>query len=247
MNTELDSLVEKNLKERLKDNSYPGRGIVVGQVSPEKWAIVYWIMGRSANSRNRCFVEQDGNLQTVPADPRKVEDPSLILYNAVRRWNRCWIVTNGSHTDVIVEELSQGNELLKALETQRHEPDAPNFTPRISGLLDFRAERPTVYLSSLRQSQLVPEESDHRLYQFRRLMPGYGYALTTYLQDGNPLPTYDAPPFLLPLFETPRKCAEFFWEKLHSENRISLAVFHIHAESLEQEMHIINANALSSV
>lgn len=224
----------------LGQNDYPGRGVVLGQLDPEHWGGIYWIMGRSANSRNRRFVYEDQILRTEPADPSLVEDPSLILYNALRRWERCWVLTNGSQTDVILSALQQGKPFAESLEGQHHEPDAPNFTPRISGLLDFRGTEPQIWLSSLRRSLFTTSESDHRIYHFRQLAPGYGVALTTYEQDGNPLPTFDRPPMLLPLQGDLSEIAGRYWEQLQKDHRISLAVFRIHARSLEQEMHVHN-------
>ncbi len=239
MTTEARRLAEQNLKS-LSENDYPGRGVVLGRFDQDHWGGLYWIMGRSANSRNRCLRYENEILRTEPADPALVEDPSLILYNAIKRWDKTLVVSNGSQTDVIVESLKKGKNLAEGMDSQYHEPDEPNFTPRISGVLDLRKSTPQIWLSSLRKSQIVDSESDHAIYQYRQFAEGLGVGLTTYLHNGSPLPTYDRPPMILPLVGNLKEIVEQYWQCLQSEHLISLAGFQIDACSLEQEMHIIN-------
>ena len=239
MITEAQRLAEQNLKS-LSDNDYPGRGVLLGRFDQDHWGGIYWIMGRSTNSRNRCLRYENEILRTEPADPALVEDPSLILYNAIRRWDQTLVVSNGSQTDMIVESLKIGKNLAEGMDGQYHEPDEPNFTPRISGVLDFRKETPQIWLSSLKKSQIINFESDHAIYHYRQFAEGLGVGLTTYLHNGSPLPTYDRPPMILPVVGNLKEIVEQYWQCLQSEHLISLAGFQIDACSLEQEMHIIN-------
>ena len=239
MTTEAVRLAEKYLKD-LSESDYPGRGVVLGRFDQDRWGGLYWIMGRSANSRNRCFRFENEVLRTELAEPAFVEDSSLILYNAMRRWDKTWVVSNGSQTDVIIESLSQGKNLVDGMDSQYHEPDEPNYTPRISGVLDFRKLTPQVWLSLLRRSQMVTDESEHCIYHYRQFAEGLGVGVTTYLRNGSPLPTYDRSPMILPLVGTLKEIVEQYWQCLQSDHLISLAGFQIHAGTLEQEMHIIN-------
>jgi IMP cyclohydrolase len=239
MTTEARRLAEQNLKN-LSENDYPGRGVILGRLDQDHWGGLYWIMGRSVNSRNRCFRYENEILRTEPADLALVEDPSLILYNALRRFDGTLVVSNGSQTDVIVESLKKGKNLADGMDKQYHEPDEPNFTPRISGVLDFRKPVPQIWLSSLRKSQIVNSESDHAIYHYRQFAEALGVGLTTYLHNGSPLPIYDRPPMILPLVGNLKEIVEQYWKCLQSEHLISLAGFQIDASTLEQEMHIIN-------
>ena len=239
MITEAQRLAEQNLKS-LSDNDYPGRGVLLGRFDQDHWGGIYWIMGRSTNSRNRCLRYENEILRTEPADPALVEDPSLILYNAIRRWDKTLVVSNGSQTDVIVESLKKGKNLAEGMDSQYHEPDEPNFTPRISGVLDFRKSTLQIWLSSLRKSKLVNSESDHAIYHYRQFAKAFGVGLTTYLHNGSPPPIYDRLPMILPLVGNLKEIVEQYWQCLQSEHLISLAGFQIDTFSLEQEMHIMN-------
>ena len=213
-----------NLRERLHQNPYPGRGIVIGRDAVGGWVQVYWIMGRSENSRNRIFVGEGDLLRTQAADPAKVDDPSLIIYNAMRVCGRRYIVTNGAQTDDVYEAFATGRGFAESLDRWLHEPDAPNYTPRISGYLDLDTEQ--VWLSILKVSPFDAEQSERHFFRFDSIGPGYGYAITTYAGDGNPLPSFSGTPYLLPLDGDPGN----FWQALDGDNRISLAVRRIAAD-----------------
>ncbi|MBF0352183.1 MAG: inosine monophosphate cyclohydrolase [SAR324 cluster bacterium] len=219
----LEKQAVHNLETHLRANPYPGRGIIIGRNDLREWMMVYWIMGRSANSRNRQFVYENNILKTTPADPAKVSDPSLIIYNAFRVLGSQYIVTNGSHTDVIHDGLKQGKTFEDSLQGEKHEPDAPNFTPRISGLLDLGTE-PRASLSILTANPFKADTANHAFYRYPHIEPGYGYLVTTYQGDGSPLPSFSGTPLLVPLRGNLSEIAQTYWNALNSENRISLAV-----------------------
>ena len=178
----------------LQGNRYPGRGIIIGKTPDGKKAVAaYFIMGRSANSRNRIFTEKGDEVFTEPFDESLVEDPSLIIYAAIRAYENNLIVTNGDQTDTIFEGLQQGLSFTKALESRCFEPDAPNFTPRISGMLTF-GERDFSYQMSILKS-IDPEGSDCARYGFTYpAKAGLGHFIHTYVTDGNPIPTFQGEP-----------------------------------------------------
>jgi len=185
---------------------------------------IYWIMGRSPNSRNRVFEAQLGLLRTSAADPAKVSDPSLIIYNAMRELKDLYIVSNGDQTDTVYQTLTHGGTFEQALATRNHEPDAPNFTPRISGLFDLRSGKPIAKLSIIKASPFGPQTSIRAYYQIDAFTPGFGHCITTYQGDGNPLPPFEGEPYLLPLAGDADAIADGFWQALNQENRVSLAV-----------------------
>lgn len=217
-----------NLRERLSANPYPGRGIVIGRDFAGGWLQIYWIMGRSAHSRNRIFVGEGDLLRTQAANPAKVEDPSLIIYNAMRVCGRRYIVSNGVQTDDVYEAFTAGQSLAEGLAGWLHEPDAPNYTPRISGYVDLDADE--AWLSILKVCPFDTERSERHFFSFDCIEPGYGYAITTYAGDGDPLPSFAGTPYLLPLDDDPAACAASFWEVLDADNRIALAVRRIAAD-----------------
>lgn len=227
--------------ESLKSNPYPGRGICVGlSDSGDALLQLYWIMGRSANSRNRIFVADGPNLRTEPADPSKVENPALIIYNAMRETRNSYIVTNGNQTDTIFDGLAAGGTFIEALETTEYEPDEPNFTPRISSMSIIENGKPNTYLSVLKKSPFADACSRHT-FQYESLPTGNGLTITTYTGDGAPLPPFEGEPYLLPLSGTPRQAAETLWNALNSDNRISLAAKSINLKTGDSKITIINA------
>jgi len=227
--------------EALRSNRYPGRGVCIGlDGTGRRLFQVYWIMGRSANSRNRVFVAEGTGLRTEPADASKVEDPSLIIYNAMREIDGSFIVTNGNQTDTIYEALADGSTFVQALETRDYEPDAPNFTPRISGLSLVDGEHVCTYFSVLKKSPFG-QGCCRETFQYETLPAGTGYTVTTYTGDGSPLPSFEGEPYLLPLEGGPSKAAETLWDSLDAENRVSLAAKSIDLESGEVTIEIINA------
>ncbi|MBF0289068.1 MAG: inosine monophosphate cyclohydrolase [SAR324 cluster bacterium] len=239
-NNNSSSSLQSNIEQRIKNNAYPGRGIIQGKSDMGEWVQVYWIMGRSNNSRNRIFSSNDGTLQTQAADPSKVEDPSLIIYNAMREIDGCFIVTNGSQTDAIYEGLQQGKSFDESLLPQRHEPDAPNFTPRISGCLHLKEEHPRATLSIIKANPFDVDHSEHHFFHYTVIADGYGYAVTTYQEDGNPLPSFEGTPFLLPLHGNAQQIADTFWNALNGANKISLAVKTIDPLELQSAILIVN-------
>ena len=226
--------------EALRENSYPGRGVCVGlDEAGASLYQVYWIMGRSANSRNRVFIAAGPTLRTEPADPSKVEDPSLIIYNAMRETGPNYIVTNGDQTDTIFDELEAGGTFVSALETRTYEPDGPNFTPRISGLSVLEGSAAVTFLSVLKKSPFG-DGAVRETFQYETLPEGAGCTVTTYTGDGSPLPSFEGEPYLLPLEGSPEKAAETLWDALDEANRISLALKQVDLASGSSSIEIIN-------
>jgi IMP cyclohydrolase len=227
---------------RLQDNPYPGRGIVIG-LTPDGTRLiqVYWIMGRSENSRNRVFIgEENGFVRTEAKDPAKLTDPSLIIYYPVRWTGQAHIVTNGDQTDTIYEALVHGRTFEQALTTRTFEPDAPNYTPRISGLVDLADSTCTYKLSILKTNQNDPSQTLRHFFHYEQGIAGYGHCITTYAGDGNPLPSYEGEPVLVPLFDDLSQTAEHYWSILNSDNKISLLVKSIGLDNGATDMRIIN-------
>ena len=223
--SDMHDLAQQNLKDRVRSNPYPGRGLVLGlEDSSDHMVQVYWIMGRSPNSRNRVFCTDGGSVWTEAADPSKVEDPSLIIYNAMRELSGAYIVTNGDQTDTIYQTLAHGGTFEQALSTRNHEPDPPNCTPRISGLFDLRSGTPIAKLSVLKASCFGPESSLRAYYQLDKFSPGLGHCVTTYMGDGDPLPPFEGEPYVLPLTGDAEAIADSLWDALDNDNKVSLAV-----------------------
>ncbi len=218
----------QHFTEAIQQNRYPGRGLVVGRSSVDTgWVMLYWIMGRSAQSRNRRFVADGGMLQTVPVDPQLVADASLILYDAMLELPGIYLVSNGAQTRALAEGLAAGETFDTALASWQHEPDAPHYTPRISAML--RLEQPEVTLSLLTANPVDPAYTDRSTYRRAIPAPGLGVGLTTYRGDGHPLPSFRGEPLLLPCPGSPKALAQLYWEALDADNRIALAVKHIPA------------------
>lgn len=226
----------------LQENIYPGRGIIIG-LTPDgtKLVQVYWIMGRSENSRNRVFIEENnGFLRTEAKDPAKLTDPSLIIYYPVKHVNGAHIVTNGDQTDTIHEALQQGGTFESALATRTYEPDAPNFTPRISGIVDLRDEQFAYKLSILKSSGNTEDQTLRHTYTYEKALPGFGHCIHTYAGDGNPLPSFQGEPALVPLANDPEQIAGTYWNALNDENKISLLVKSIRLEDGATELLVVN-------
>ncbi|MDY3079654.1 MAG: IMP cyclohydrolase [Oscillospiraceae bacterium] len=231
-----------DIAELIKDNSYVGRGIVIGKSPDGKKAVsAYFIMGRSANSRNRVFTERGGALYTEPFDPSMVEDPSLIIYAAMRRFENKLIVTNGDQTDTIYEGLKNGLGFAESLKSRCFEPDAPNLTPRISGMLTF-GEGDFEYSMSILKSA-DPEGSACNRYTFDYpAMPGLGHFIHTYIGDGKPLPTFCGEPERVAIPDSIDEFAEKLWSALDKDNRISLFVMYTDIETGIEEKRLVNKN-----
>ena len=228
---DMRQIAAENLENRIRSNPYPGRGLVIGLCDDgESFAQVYWIMGRSPNSRNRVFCADRGHVWTEAADPTEVEDPSLIIYNAMRELPGLYIVTNGDQTDTIFRSMIHGADFEQALATRLHEPDSPNFTPRISGLLDICSGAPIAKLSVVKASPFDSAESNRSYFHVDAFASGLGYTVTTYTGDGSPLPPFEGEPYLLPLPGDADAIADAIWEALDIDNKVSLAVKVIGAE-----------------
>ena len=231
----------KTIGQRIAGNSYVGRGVVLGlSENGKKAACAYFIMGRSENSRNRIFTEKNGDIYTEPFDASKVEDPSLIIYAAVRDASSKLIVTNGDQTDTIYQYLRAGNTFEEALESREFEPDAPNFTPRISGMMTF-GEKLTYKLSILKS--LDEEGSECSRYFFNYVAKsGLGHFIHTYNHDGNPIPTFTGEPERISIPDDIDVLTKDIWENLDENNKISLYVRYTNLDDGSVETRIINKN-----
>lgn len=211
----------QKLDALLSGNPYPGRGIVIGQSGDgTRMAVVYFIMGRSANSRNRIFVKTEDGIRTQAQDPGKLEDPSLIIYHPVRRVGDVLVVTNGDQTDTIRDALLAGGTFESALWTRSFEPDAPNLTPRISGAVSANGS----YTMSILKSADAGGSACIRHFFSYPPIPGVGHFLHTYNGDGNPLPSFTGEPKRVEIPADMKGFAEGIWNSLNPENRISLYV-----------------------
>lgn len=233
---------QKPIAERIRQNSYVGRGIVIGKNAGGTHAVTaYFIMGRSANSRNRVFTLRDGALFTEPYDASAVEDPSLIIYAAIRKYQNRLIVTNGDQTDTVYAGLSQGKSFAEALSARSFEPDAPNLTPRISGLLTFADGDFTYSMSILKSADPAGSACNRYTFDYAAL-PGVGHFLHTYVCDGNPLPTFQGEPERVELPDDIDAFTESLWDALDSDNRISLYVRYTDLATGKESDRLINRN-----
>jgi IMP cyclohydrolase len=241
LNMEPNKLAEMNFQRHLRQNPYPGRGLVIGRSSVEDaWLIIYWIMGRSKNSQNRRFVVEGGLLRTEPIDPSLLTDPSLIIYDAMLELPSIYLVSNGDQTRTLYETLQRGGTFDSALATREREPDAPNYTPRISGMLNMREKPVTVALSILKANPINPEFTDR--FSYRPAMPvsGVGVGLTTYSGDGTPLPSFAGDPLLLPCQGSAETVLDSYWNALNANNRVAIAVKQIPGQGGSSDILIRN-------
>ena len=231
-----------DIGELIKDNAYVGRGIVIGTTEGgAKAATAYFIMGRSENSRNRVFTENGGEIKTEPFDVSKVEDASLIIYNAVRKLGDSLIVTNGDQTDTIYDLMNAGKSFKEALETREFEPDAPNLTPRISGILYFKDGGFTYEMSILKS--IDEQGTDCCRYTFSYpSKAGLGHFIHTYVCDGNPIPTFQGEPERVAIPDSIDEFTETLWDNLNADNKISLYVRYTDLKTGEFEQRLINKN-----
>ena len=241
------------LESKLKANEYPGRGIVLGKSEDGKYAIaVYFIMGRSENSRNRVFIEEDGGLRTQAFDPSKLKDPSLIIYWPVRELKEAGktttIVTNGDQTDTIYDGLRNGTCFSRSLESRTYEPDAPNYSPRISGIQKFTGSSYSFSLSILKSDPASDSSSKQPAtlrytFDYASPRPGTGRFIHTYMGNGDPLPSFDGEPEPVSLKGDIDGLASSVWESLNEENKISLYVRFTEIESGKVTTKLINKHA----
>ncbi|MCR5591672.1 MAG: IMP cyclohydrolase [Lachnospiraceae bacterium] len=232
-----------NLFKELDSNSYPGRGIVIGRSSDGKYAVTaYFIMGRSSNSRNRVFVEDGDGIRTKAFDESKLEDPSLIIYSPVRVLGSTTIVTNGDQTDTIFDGLSEGKTFEQSLRSRKFEPDAPNYTPRISGVMEVENGRFSYALSILKSDNGNPEQCNRYTFSYDSPLAGEGHFIHTYMRDGNPLPSFEGEPKFIGIEGDMDAFAEKLWESLNFDNKVSLFVRSIEISTGEIKTRIFNKN-----
>lgn len=240
MNTK--ELAEHNFNEKIQNNPYPGRGIIIGRSDDSTWQIIYWIMGRSTNSRNRRFVAENTTLRTEPVDMSLLTDPSLIIYDAMLELPGLYIVSNGDQTRTIYDAIKLGTTFEDSLMTRDREPDSPNFTPRISGVIDTRSRTPRVILSILKASPIDTSFSDRFFFRPSYPQVGFGYGITTYMGDGNPLPSFTGDPLLLPCDGTTNEIIDKYWYALNEENLVSLAIKTISLKNTTSKIIVRNRN-----
>ena len=231
------------IAERIAGNSYVGRGIVLGKTANgKKAAAAYFIMGRSNNSRNRIFTEKNGEVFTEPYDASKVEDPSLIIYAAIRTYENKLIVTNGNQTDTIYDGLAAGKSFSEALTSRQFEPDAPNLTPRISGMITFGEGDFTYEMSILKSADAEGTACNRYTFSYSAL-PGLGHFIHTYVCDGNPIPTFQGEPERVQIPDDIDAFTASIWNALDDNNKISLYVRYIDLATGAIENRMINKNA----
>ncbi|OUN24475.1 IMP cyclohydrolase [Blautia sp. An81] len=232
-----------SLSEELKNNAYPGRGIVLGKTPDGKKAVAaYFIMGRSANSRNRVFVEDGEGIRTQAFDPSKMEDPSLIIYAPVRVLGNKTIVTNGDQTDTIYEGMDKQMTFEQSLRSREFEPDGPNYTPRISGIMHIENGHYNYAMSILKSNNGDPKSCCRFTYAYENPIDGEGRFIHTYMHDGNPLPSFEGEPKVVGISGDIDAFTKEVWESLNEENKVSLFVRFIDIETGKYETRIVNKN-----
>ena len=236
-------MVQKSLAAELSGTSYPGRGIIIGK-TPDgtKAAIAYFIMGRSENSRNRVFVEDGEGIRTQAFDPSKLEDPSLIIYAPVRVLGNKTIVTNGDQTETIYDLMDKGLTFEQSLRTREFEPDAPNYTPRISGILHFEDNAFNYEMSILKSNNGNPDQCNRYTFAYSNPIAGEAHFIHTYMGDGNPLPSYEGEPTLVEVPNDMEEFANTVWNNLDEDNKVSLFIRYINIADGTYETKIFNKN-----
>lgn len=232
-----------SIEQELKENSYPGRGIILGRTPDgKKAAAAYFIMGRSENSRNRIFVEDGQGIRTQAFDPSKLTDPSLIIYAPVRVLGNKIIVTNGDQTDTIYEGMDKQLTFEQSLRCREFEPDAPNYTPRISGILHMGNGGFNYAMSILKSNNGNPDSCQRYTFAYENPAAGEGRFIHTYMHDGNPLPSFEGEPKLVGISGGIDEFTDMLWENLNPENKVSLFVRFIDLEDGTSQTRIVNKN-----
>lgn len=232
-----------SLKQELQENAYPGRGIVIGKSPSGKYAVTaYFIMGRSSNSRNRVFVEDGEGIRTQAFDPSKLEDPSLIIYAPVRVLGNKTIVTNGDQTDTIYEGMDKQLTFEQSLRSREFEPDGPNFTPRISGIMHIENGTYNYAMSILKSNHGDPSGCNRYTFAYENPAAGEGHFIHTYMHDGNPLPSFEGEPKLVEIPEDMDAFTDMLWNSLNADNKVSLFVRYIEIETGKYRSKIVNKN-----
>lgn len=233
-----------SLKNELAGNAYPGRGIVIGKSKDGKQAVAaYFIMGRSENSRNRIFAEDGEGIRTQAFDPSKLTDPSLIIYAPVRVLGNKTIVTNGDQTDTIYEGMDKQQTFEQSLRCREFEPDAPNYTPRISGIMHIADKKFNYAMSILKSNNGNPDSCNRYTFAYENPVAGEGHFIHTYMQDGNPLPSFEGEPKWVGIDGDIDSFTKMLWENLNEENKVSLFVRYIDIETGTYETRIVNKNS----
>lgn len=233
----------KKIDELLKNNAYPGRGIIIGKNSDGKnISVAYFIMGRSENSRNRVFEVQDEGIRTKAFDESKLTDPSLIIYAPVRVIDNQTIVTNGDQTDTIYDFIKDGDTFENALRTREFEPDEPNFTPRISGIVQVNQNKFLYKLSILKSARGNDECCQRFFFEYENPITGEGHFIHTYKCDGNPIPSFEGEPTLVKIEGNIDEFTDNIWNSLNEDNKVSLFTRFINLENGEVQTRIVNKN-----
>ena len=232
-----------SLERELQGHSYPGRGIVIGKTPDGTKAVcAYFIMGRSENSRNRVFVEDGEGIRTQAFDPSKLSDPSLIIYAPVRVLGNKTIVTNGDQTDTVYDLMDKQMTFEQALRTREFEPDGPNYTPRISGIMHIEDGTYNYAMSILKSNNGNPAACNRYTFAYENPVAGEGHFIHTYMSDGNPLPSFEGEPKLVAMEDDMDVFTEHVWNSLNSDNKVSLFVRYIDIATGSYETKIVNKN-----
>ncbi len=233
----------QSLETVLKENEYPGRGIIVGKSADSKYAVTaYWIMGRSENSRNRVFVEDGDGIRTQAFDPSKLTDPHLIIYSPVRVLGNKTIVTNGDQTDTIYEGMDKQMTFEQSLRSREFEDDAPNFTPRISGIMHIENGKYNFALSILKSDNGDSESTNRYTFAYENPKAGIGRYIHTYMGNGSPLPSFEGEPEIVNLTGNIDELTDKIWNSLNEANKVSLFVRYIDIATGKAESRIVNKN-----
>lgn len=232
-----------SIAEVLSSNAYPGRGIIIGKTSDGTKAVTaYFIMGRSSNSRNRVFVEDGEGIRTQAFDPSKLEDPSLIIYAPVRVLGNKTIVTNGDQTDTIYDGMDKQLTFEQSLRCREFEPDGPNYTPRISGIMHIENGRYNYAMSILKSNNGDPSSCNRYTFAYENPKAGEARFIHTYMNDGNPLPSFEGEPELVDVADDIDAYTELLWNSLNADNKVSLFVRYIDIATGKYETRIVNKN-----
>lgn len=232
-----------SLEAELQSNAYPGRGIVIGKTPDGTKAVTaYFIMGRSENSRNRVFVEDGEGIRTQAFDPSKLSDPSLIIYAPIRVLGNKTIVTNGDQTDTIYELMDKQMTFEQSLRTREFEPDGPNYTPRISGIMHIKDGKYNYAMSILKSNNGNPDACNRYTFAYENPVAGEGHFIHTYKCNGNPLPSFEGEPKLVAIEDDMEVFADKIWKSLNEDNKVSLFVRYIDIATGKYESKIINKN-----
>lgn len=232
-----------SIEQELKGNAYPGRGIIIGKSADgTKAACAYFIMGRSTNSRNRVFVEDGEGIRTQAFDPAKLSDPSLIIYAPVRVLGNKTIVTNGDQTDTIYGGMDKQMTFEQSLRSREFEPDGPNYTPRISGIMHLEGGTYNYAMSILKSNNGDPSSCNRYTFAYENPTAGEGHFIHTYMHDGDPLPSFEGEPKLVDVADDIDAYTKLLWESLNEENKVSLFVRYFDIASGAYETRIVNKN-----